>query len=207
MIALALVAVAAQLLADLTAARLVPVFRAYLAALIICLLYLGGSPTPAWMGLSVLVIKVAVTFEMVALLYTGIPRKEMRSVWFYSVAVGLVVLCLVWDLRQQTPLSHRQIVYVRQMTQVFIAMMSLAMTLFWWVHHYHRGFRSLHCWLITGLWINYAAIGIATPNNKTEWIKLDQIGSCVTILFFLTWIILGRAYPGGPGVPSGGGSS
>jgi len=159
------------------------------------------------MGLAMLAIKIPVTFEMIRLLYSGARKKEMRAVWIYSILVGLIASYLVVGLRQQSPLSHREMTYIRQVAQVFIAALAIAMMLHWWVHHYRRGFSALHGCLITTLWINYAVIGIIRPEDHIEWFTLADIWSAVMILALLTRLFWIRTYLGPPGIPSGGSTS
>lgn len=189
-LSLVLVILAARLLADLTSLRLVPVFRVYLFALIVGMLT-RGDYTHAWVGLAVLLIKCGATAEMCRALYRKEGELEIRYLWGYAISAGLLFagLIFLFGLEPQWSLVNPVSVYVRQLAQVCLAAIALSMTVFSWAFHRNTGFIAAHSWLMTALWIDYAAIGLTTPATGTEWRRLDAIWASLAILTMAGWIV------------------
>ena len=121
--------------------------------------------------------------------------------WLYAVLVAYSAVVIANEVQLHYTVVNPGLVHFRLLSQVAIAAISLAVSLFSWIHHKPDPLAVRHGGLMCGLWMTYALIGLIPYTNMQEWKDLDHAWMIAVILLFCGWIFALRFPPRAPERP------
>ncbi len=188
---LLIVFLAARLAISMYSKDTMPIFRAYLLALVGALLMLDNRGN-AYVELVVLGLKCAATAEILGILCAEAEEREICWLCLFSAGLTGVMCCLLLDFQQQHNLAYADVRSMKHVCQIILLLVTLCVTLFACVVYELKGWPVKHAVIMCGLWGAYVVAGIMAPKTliEWEWIRVGWAVGAVTCLGCWSWALV-----------------